>query len=898
MPLIYSSFSNNLQRELHGLLGEFTELLSYLNSKDIKKRVDFQASYGQPVPKLTSDLIKHQQDLRLFHFSGHSSQDGLDFPEEDFASEHFSSFFEALNTDDNQLECVLLNGCSNATLVKQLRNVPVVIGSRSPISNADAIKFTGDFFRALVGGKQSYAAAFKQAYEALPNAEGQVIQVRGGGPVAALEKPLNDYFMVINEKEIAERGFPFKKPPVSPAVKWLMVLVFLIAGGLGSWWYLNLDNFKDESRGYRCPNWQDPEKCNILVADFNKPDANTFISEGINGNLTLNRYLEAYYALSFKELIPNNEIHFSQLPDNCDFEYILTGDVRQDESEIAIELIPNVQDNPQREKYLISSLFDFKDSILSIRDIYQDQFIINQICVACAKKNNQLVPLAESQIRQLKDQPGAEVAYQELNEQMAVIYLDQTDTVGAIRSLNRVAKAKNNTRALVALEQQSQLQLATLQYTAAYQTQSIYLQKLQPLLREAQSSDPELLQGYKKADYQLRLQRANIVLNQPDQLAYANEQALQDFEYLRKIRGADFFNNEIQTLRLRLNRNNLEPVAPPSDPPAILKILDRRNGQVLANASLIYNNQRFYSNREGIIKIPCSNDECLGQQIEIVREGYQAFPTRIRRRSNGMRIQMEANARTVETIQVLGQVVDANNKPISGVLVALGQEQAETNRNGRFSLGSFPKNDLPGDVLYFNKSGFISENMPLEQFLVNSEIMLRAQPPAQKDYTIYGSVQDCDFENTTLNSILINGERVRILRGSLYKHPIKGFPGEKVTIEVPGNRQLSNRNNASFELGEEDRIQKNLVLKEKSTKSYQVQGILRRDGKPIPGMTVILEGSNIGASTDLDGRFKLQVTGQLCQKLAINPGRGLSNFVELRRYQINEENVMLIKVDY
>ena len=91
MAIIYSTFSN-IQGDLPALQLEYNALRNLFDD-DLKGRVNYKTALNASVEKITADLLKYQKDLKVFHFSGHSDKEGLDFGDADFKSGHVAKFF-------------------------------------------------------------------------------------------------------------------------------------------------------------------------------------------------------------------------------------------------------------------------------------------------------------------------------------------------------------------------------------------------------------------------------------------------------------------------------------------------------------------------------------------------------------------------------------------------------------------------------------------------------------------------------------------------------------------------------------------------------------------------------------------------------------------------------------
>lgn len=267
---IFSIFSNP-SGDLQGLQQELTSLFNLFNSADVKEKVDFQFSINDTVDQITSKLIGEQKDTSVFLFSGHSGKGGLNFSDEDFSSDHLVQFFNTLNSDKNSIQCVILNGCENEEIVKRLKNIPLVIGTKSKIQDSAAQKFTLDFFNALLKSESTYEQAFKEAISAGRNLNYSIYDnTRGEGYIDDLDQvnSLNQYFISKNSQKVADSRFPFKKKKTKEGTKWVRYIagIMTLAAILlvGFFW----NDIQTLIRGYSCPNFYKENKCNILITDF------------------------------------------------------------------------------------------------------------------------------------------------------------------------------------------------------------------------------------------------------------------------------------------------------------------------------------------------------------------------------------------------------------------------------------------------------------------------------------------------------------------------------------------------------------------------------------------------------------------------------------------------------
>lgn len=896
MALIYSSFSQSEEKVLPQLEQEHAKLTQYFLSREVKEVVDYLPAYGHTVAQLTGDLIARQNEVKLFHFSGHSNAGGLDFSGADFQKEHVSTFFNTLNADKVKLECIFLNGCDNVEIVRRLSGIPVVIGTRSPILDKDAFLFTVNFFRALVGGRSSYETAFNQACRSLSQQQqGKVSATRGVDLRQHEHLPvINDYFIHVNQEKVAKRRFPLGHSTgrrILSRVQYLAILITLIVAAVV---FMSWDTILYHTRGYYCPDWTDKEKCNILVGGFNGEYTNEFISDAINENDTFVQYIESAYEIDLKTFIRNSAILEKDFPECCGFDYLVTGAVDEKDTltRVSIKTYPvNSVVNATQQATILGNLFDFRDSIQRISNIYQDQLVLTRICLSCAEKMAPLRMKAKDDIQKIAANEELAPIYQDLNEELAAIYLRAEDTLTTIALLQRVASKDINDKTLAALETVSQLQIGLREFQPAYATQTNYIQAIQ-----ARQRSPDLYQldarpeTYESARRELMLRRARLVLDQA--AVFDNiqtQQALKDFQYLQSQEGdPGLYEEEINTLCDRLGSN----CGSAQNEPVDLKIRSR-DGAVIAHAEAAYDGNTYRANDRGIIQIPCLNEDCIGQRITVSAAGYYSREETIRRVAEEQRIYL--GELPENEIELKGTVMQKGGKPVPGATVTLGNEKTTTGKFGNFSLGTYPQSNLPGEVIAISKEGYQARNISVEALLNSFEIVLDLAPGDNENtYTIYGTVRDCNFPNTVSKSILINKVAVPVLdKNGSYTYQISGKPGDKVQITPPSGLAFQNSGVGMITLGQNKQIERNLVQQEASPKKYTVKGQIVDNGEPIVGATVLLKNTASGAVTDIGGRFSLVIDGYFCHTLVVGNVGFSQKEVPLRHYRPNGQTISL-----
>ncbi len=542
MSKIFSSLSNP-SGDLGQLQHEFTDLFNFFNDKSIKKKVDFGFALNATIDELTSKIIAEQKEIQLFHFSGHSGKSGLDFPVSDFTTERVSKFFNTICSDESKIQCVFLNGCENEEIVNQLSAVPVVIGTRTKIQDTVARKFTQDYLSALIKSESTYRQAFLDAASAQNNLPITILdhtRSEGGRHSMTGSEALNDYFLVINDPNVAQQKFPFKKGKTN-WTKYLFLLFAIIALFIG---FILKDPILKLMRGYTCPNVKsEMNKCSFVIGDFTN-DAGLDFNKWLFAQLektSLHNYFNYANIENFSDLIINNSIHRDSLPGHCGYDFNLTGSYVADNGSHVAEF--NI--SPVRGKTISLESFPYKtESLSSLETLIthvdakkETPFVLYELCIKCALNKN--MPALELEMatfaKNLDSLRGTKV-YQRFYYDLASLHLEYADTTSALKALDEVSTGRNNF-SLAAIERKTSLYFSSHNIPKVYESQSNLMAEYE--LRITHPDQYELsgnVEMYKNGENNVRLDRARLVLQYKDGvLKDYRTIALQDFEYLQKI---------------------------------------------------------------------------------------------------------------------------------------------------------------------------------------------------------------------------------------------------------------------------------------------------------------------------------------------------------------------------
>ncbi len=670
MTKVISSFSNTTG-DLQSLDDEYVGLVRFFSKPEIKSRVDFEPHLNEDLDTLTSTILDAKKEMRLFHFSGHSRQSGLDFPEAEFDARHVVRFFNTLNQEENNLQCMFINGCENAEIIRKLKKVPVVIGTKSKIQDSVAQKFTQDFFSSLISGKSSYRQAFLDALAAQRSPDYKVFEpLRGEGAADQLtgDEELNQYYMVVNDDEVANQKFPFRKGPANFA-KYIFIMLILLALIFG---ILFRDQLLGMVRGYTCPDWDDDSKCRMLVADFNYsgnfPDINELIAEEIKDNEEVNPYIEAKHTAEFKDYL-KRESGREELHKLCGYEFSLTGDVVDTDGgkyKMELDLFTDYPDfrDEESETIEIGSTDELKQMVQTVGPQNSDHFLLNRLCIACAQKREELIPVIEKSMKEYKKTMASAESYQNLNMEMFALHKRRGDQEKMLTVLSNIADVGNNDYVLGALERTVRLNKDLEMVPEAFRNQSRYIDETEMRLENPAAfkmNFPE--DAYVRNQLKMRLNRGNYVLAHPEELRDHLRAALTDFRMLQEanFRGGDY-REQIRKILELLEGGSVTPAPEMQE---LTGLVRDQNGRPIAGVQIRYEGGQVASGADGrfYLEFP-ETDQLTGKTIILRKEGFHPVRFRIRDVEELKDVRMERQEEVPETrlYTFKGEVRDCDHK--------------------------------------------------------------------------------------------------------------------------------------------------------------------------------------------------------------------------------------------
>ncbi len=201
MEFFYGVFDNDKSRELAYLDEERRAIEDTLATLDNEN-----TAYIRPVIKndiglidLKRDLTRYANRMTIFHFSGHHGKGKIQLSDQKIRDE---GIIDTLN-NCGKLKMVFLNGCCTESIVTELKNVPIVIGTKTPVLDNFAKEVSTRFYQLMVDNIEYFkdATEIQQKFElakSIDSIEGDGTK-RGEGSIEELTAQLDNYTLKINE---------------------------------------------------------------------------------------------------------------------------------------------------------------------------------------------------------------------------------------------------------------------------------------------------------------------------------------------------------------------------------------------------------------------------------------------------------------------------------------------------------------------------------------------------------------------------------------------------------------------------------------------------------------------------------------------------------------------------
>ncbi len=174
MHILFLSYANSLQHPLPTLQEEDDRVYQMLARREAERHFRLHRDSFTTIPKISEYLALFQDDIALFHYSGHAGRDQLLL---DDAAANATGIAQLLGRCPN-LKLAVLNGCSTKGQVMALleAGVPAVIATSAAVDDRTATQFAILFYQAMTDSHRSIGDAFQDAVASAQTQSGQALK--------------------------------------------------------------------------------------------------------------------------------------------------------------------------------------------------------------------------------------------------------------------------------------------------------------------------------------------------------------------------------------------------------------------------------------------------------------------------------------------------------------------------------------------------------------------------------------------------------------------------------------------------------------------------------------------------------------------------------------------------
>lgn len=163
-PVLFFAYANSQSKPLPSLSREDDTIYSILVNRHLKGHYAIHRDSFTSLEKINAYLGKFQDQIVLFHYSGHADTGRLLLTDQ---TANAKGIAHQLGTSaiEGKLQIVILNGCSTYGQVNALleAGVPVVIATSAPVEDNSATEFAIRFYKGLDTANKSILDAFEDA---------------------------------------------------------------------------------------------------------------------------------------------------------------------------------------------------------------------------------------------------------------------------------------------------------------------------------------------------------------------------------------------------------------------------------------------------------------------------------------------------------------------------------------------------------------------------------------------------------------------------------------------------------------------------------------------------------------------------------------------------------------
>ncbi|MEW7278954.1 hypothetical protein ABW636_10200 [Aquimarina sp. 2201CG1-2-11] len=194
-------FENDTQNPLSHLDDEKATIDKLLLTHN--NRFSKEIIHNEGIDNFINKLTLIANDMTVFHFSGHQGDGALQLSDEVF---HNKGLVNILNNAP-KLKMVFINGCSTDTIINALQNVPIVIGTTTPVYDHFAKTLAIRFYELLLNEEENInnsnlvenifrqTIGFQQGHYRDPGTDAQ----RGAMALDELTKKIDNYILKVHK---------------------------------------------------------------------------------------------------------------------------------------------------------------------------------------------------------------------------------------------------------------------------------------------------------------------------------------------------------------------------------------------------------------------------------------------------------------------------------------------------------------------------------------------------------------------------------------------------------------------------------------------------------------------------------------------------------------------------
>lgn len=174
MQILFLSYANSQQDPLPTLQEEDGRVYQMLARREAERHFRLHRDSFTTIPKILEYLALFQDDIAVFHYSGHAGRNQLLL---DDAAANAAGIAQLLGRCPN-LKLAVLNGCSTKGQVQVLleAGVPAVIATSAPVGDRTATQFAIAFYQSMADSHRSIGDAFQDALASAQTQSGQALK--------------------------------------------------------------------------------------------------------------------------------------------------------------------------------------------------------------------------------------------------------------------------------------------------------------------------------------------------------------------------------------------------------------------------------------------------------------------------------------------------------------------------------------------------------------------------------------------------------------------------------------------------------------------------------------------------------------------------------------------------